>query len=185
MRRRYLLSIDGGGVRGVIPAIALTKLENTTGRLARDIFSFVAGTSTGAIIAAAIAVGVPAARIMLLYLTRASKAFTGPPLLNTVQRILFGHMYSTQKLHDLIAEELGPPAREWSLNDSPMDLLITAKGVPSGKPWYFVKDNPNNSRCTGRLRLVVCATASAAALTYFRPWTVDEWLVPPGCGPVG
>lgn len=66
-----------------------------------------------------------------------------------------------------------------------MDLLITAKGVPSGEPWYFVKDNPNNSRCTGRLGLVDYATASAAAPTYFQPWMVDEWLVPPGCGPVG
>ena len=67
----------------------------------------------------------------------------------------------------------------------PVDLLITAKGVPSGEPWYFVKDNPNNSRCTGRLGLVDYATASAAAPTYFQPWMVDEWLVPPGCGPVG
>jgi patatin-like phospholipase/acyl hydrolase len=94
-------------VRGIIPAIALAKLENTTGRLARDTFSFVAGTSTGSIIVAAIAAGVPAARIVHLYLTRASKVFAGPPLLNTVQRMLFGHMYSTQKLHDLIAEEFG------------------------------------------------------------------------------
>jgi len=41
-------------------------------------------------------------------------------------------------------------------------LLITAKGVPGGKPWYFVKDNPANSGCTGRLGLVDCATASAS-----------------------
>ena len=72
-------------VRGIIPAIALAKLENTTGRLARDTFSFVAGTSTGSIIVAAIAAGVPAARIVHLYLTRVSKVFAGPPLLNTVQ----------------------------------------------------------------------------------------------------
>ena len=35
MPRHYLLSIDGGGVRGIIPAVALAKLESTTGRLAR------------------------------------------------------------------------------------------------------------------------------------------------------
>jgi patatin-like phospholipase/acyl hydrolase len=93
-------------------------------------------------------------------------------------------MYSTQKLHDLIAEEIGS-ARDWSLNDSPVDLLITAKGVPEGKQWYFVKDQQGNSKCTGSLGLVDCATASAAAPTYFRPWTVDERLLSPGCGPVG
>jgi len=64
MSRRYLLSIDSGGIRGIIPAVALVKLENTTGRLTREIFTFVAGTSTGAIIAAAIAAGIPAIRIL-------------------------------------------------------------------------------------------------------------------------
>ena len=184
MPRRYLLSIDGGGIRGIIPALVLAKLESTMGRPTRDVFSFVAGTSTGAIIAAAIAAGIPAPRIMELYVNRAREVFTGPPLLNTLKRIVSGSMYSTKKLHDLIAEEVGP-ARDWSINDSPIDLLITAKGVPGGKPWYFVKDNPNNSRCAGRLGLVDCATASSAAPTYFQPWAVDEGLVPPGCGPVG
>jgi patatin-like phospholipase/acyl hydrolase len=54
MPQSYLLSIDSGGIRGIIPAIALVKLEKTTGKLTREIFSFVAGTSTGAIIAAAV-----------------------------------------------------------------------------------------------------------------------------------
>jgi predicted acylesterase/phospholipase RssA len=108
MPQRYLLSIDGGGIRGIIPAVALTRLEHTTGRLTRDIFSFVAGTSTGAIIAAAVAAGIPAPRILDLYVNRVREVFTGFPPLNTLKRITFGSMYSTQKLHDLISEELGP-----------------------------------------------------------------------------
>jgi hypothetical protein len=186
MARRYLLSIDGGGIRGVIPAVVLAKLEATTGRPARETFSFVAGTSTGAIIAAAIAAGIPASRMVDLYADRAREVFAGPSLLNTLQRILTGSMYSTQKLYDVIAEELGPEASGWSLNDSPIEVLITAKGVPNGKAWYFVKDNPENSGCTGSLGLADCITASAAAPTYFEPWTIEE---PPGrpsgCGPVG
>src|SRR5919205_1551196 len=90
MPQRYLLSIDGGGIRGIIPAVALVKLESTTGRLTRDIFSFVAGTSTGAIIAAAVAAGIPAPRILNLYLNRSREVFTGPPLLNTLRRIVTG-----------------------------------------------------------------------------------------------
>jgi patatin-like phospholipase/acyl hydrolase len=96
MSRRYLLAIDGGGVHGIIQAVALGKLEATTGRLVRDTFSFVADTSTGAIIDTTIAAGVPAARIASLYLDRAREVFTGPPLVNTLQAILFGSMYSTQ-----------------------------------------------------------------------------------------
>jgi len=171
------LSIDGGGIRGIIPAVALAKLESTTERPARETFSFVAGTSTGAIIAAAIAAGIPATRIVELYVDRAREVFTGVTLLNTLQRIITGSMYSTQKLNDVIAEELGPEARGWSLNDSPIDLLITAKGVPDGKAWYFVKDNPGNSSRTGSLWLADCVTGSAAAPTYFQPWTIEE---PPG-----
>src|ERR687885_959924 len=95
MPRRYLLSIDGGGIRGIIPAIALAKLESTTGRLTRETFSFVAGTSTGAIITAAIAAGIPATRIRDLYITRAREVFTKYPW-NILKRIIFGSMYSTQ-----------------------------------------------------------------------------------------
>jgi hypothetical protein len=79
MSRRFLLSIDGGGIRGLIPIIALVKLESTTGQLTREIFSFVAGTSSGAIIAAAIAAGIPAAHIRDLYLKRACEIFTQYP----------------------------------------------------------------------------------------------------------
>jgi patatin-like phospholipase/acyl hydrolase len=73
MARRYLLSIDGGGIRGIIPAVALAKLEATTGRPARETFSFVGGTSTAAIIAAAIAAGIPATRMVQLYTHRANR----------------------------------------------------------------------------------------------------------------
>lgn len=54
-------------------------------------------------------------------------------------------------------------------------------------PWYFVRDSQANSRRTGRLPLVDCVTASAAAPTYFWPWTIPEdgALLPPGVEPVG
>ncbi len=183
MPKRYLLSIDGGGIRGIIPAVALVKLEKITGKLARDIFSFVAGTSTGAIIATAIAAGVPATHILDLYVNRTKGVFPLHPW-NLLKRILTGSMYSSQKLHDLITEEIGP-AQKWTLNDSPIDLLITAKRVSDGTPWYFVRDNPKNSGCTGSLDLVDCTTASAAAPTYFQPWEIAEPLPRPGCEHVG
>jgi patatin-like phospholipase/acyl hydrolase len=182
MSKHHLLSIDSGGIRGIIPAIALVKLEKTTGKLTRDIFSFVAGTSTGAIIAAAVAAGVPATRILELYVNRTKEVFPRYPW-NLLKRILTGSMYSSQKLHDLIAEEIGP-AQSWILNDSPVDLLITAKQLSDGKPWYFVRDNPGNSGCTGHLGLVDCTTASAVAPTYFPPWTIAG-ITPAHCEPLG
>lgn len=183
MGRRYLLSIDSGGIRGIIPAVALVKLEKTTGKLTRDVFSFVAGTSTGAIIAAAIAAGVPATRILEFYTSRTKEVFTQSSLA-IVRMILSGSRYSTQKLRNLIAEAVGP-AESWKLNDSPMDILLTAKRLSDGMPWYFVRDNPRNSRCTGRLGIVDCATASAAAPTYFQPWEITDASIPSQCESVG
>src|SRR5436305_15011351 len=44
-----VLSIDGGGIRGVIPAVVLSEIERRTGRSVPDLFDLVAGTSTGGI----------------------------------------------------------------------------------------------------------------------------------------
>jgi patatin-like phospholipase/acyl hydrolase len=183
MPQRYLLSIDSGGIRGIIPAIALVKLEKTTGKLTREIFSYVAGTSTGAIIAAAITAGVPAEQILDFYVNRTRKIFTTSPL-KWIKLIFFGSMYSVEKLHDLIAVAVHPN-QAWTLNDSPIDVLLTAKRISDGMPWYFVRDNPRNSGCTGRLGLVDCTTASAAAPTYFQPWTIGDASTPSQCERVG
>jgi uncharacterized protein len=179
MARRYLLSIDGGGIRGIMPALALEKLERTTGRPAREIFSFAAGTSTGALLSAAIAAGVPASRLVDIYLKRGKEIFSPGPPWNAMKRLATGSMYSAATLRRVLADELRP-AEPWRLNDSPIDILLTAKGI-DGKPWYFVKDKPGaNSACTGNLPLLDCATASAAAPTYFNPWTIEG--LPAGAG---
>lgn len=175
MQRRYLLSIDGGGIRGILPATLLEKLERTTGRPVRETFAFAAGTSTGAILVTALAAGLPASRLVDLYLKRGKEIFSPRAPWNTIKRVATGSMYSTQKLHDILAEEFGA-AKDWTLNDSPIDLLVTAKALADGMPWYLVKDKPANARTTGKLRLVDSATASAAAPTYFSPWKL------PGAG---
>ena len=47
-----LLSIDGGGMRGILPLLVLRYLESVSAKPAIEMFDFIAGTSTGAIIAA-------------------------------------------------------------------------------------------------------------------------------------
>lgn len=183
MTPNYLLSIDGGGIRGIIPALALAKLEQETGRLTRDVFQFVAGTSTGALIAAGIAAGVPAEQIAQQYLSNAATVFPRH-FWNTPKRIIRGSMYSTRALHDAVSAGLGP-AQDWTLNDSPVSLLITAKRVADGRAWYFVRDSPANSGRTGCLGLVDCAVSSAAEPTYFEPWHVPSQAAPAACKPVG
>ncbi|MBA2265720.1 MAG: patatin-like phospholipase family protein [Chloroflexi bacterium] len=171
---RRILTIDGGGVRGIIPAVLLRALERDTGRLTRDTFDFVAGTSTGAVLAAGIAAGIPAERLVTLYGERSHAVFRSVPFVSGLRRLLTGTLYDTSALNALIRDELGSEARDWRINDAPIDLLITAKRLVDGMPWYFVRDSPANSCRAGGFPLVEAVTASAAAPTYFRPW-----LIPP------
>jgi patatin-like phospholipase/acyl hydrolase len=50
-RKISILAIDGGGIRGIIPARVLQAVEETVGRPVAELFDLVAGTSTGGIIA--------------------------------------------------------------------------------------------------------------------------------------
>ena len=184
---RRILAIDGGGVRGIIPALALEALEQATGRLARESFDFVAGTSTGAVIAAAVGAGIPAERIVSLYRRRGPELFRRIPVLTLLRRIAVGNQYEVATLRRMIGEELGDLAG-WRVNDVPGDIMITAKGLDDGHPWYFVKDRPNETDGrTGGLLLADCVTASAAAPTYFAPWPIEGigLLVDGGVGVAG
>ena len=183
---RRILSIDGGGLRGLIPACLLARLEAVSGRPVREQFDFLAGTSTGALIAAGLAAGVPAAELVRLYREDAPRLFDGAPW-RIVPRLVTGSMYDVRELHRMIEARLPEPARGWRLNDVPGDLLLTAKGLADGHAWYFVKDDERNARMTGELRLVDCVTASAAAPTYFAPWRIGPIgeLVDGGVGVAG
>ena len=46
-----VLAIDGGGIRGLIPALVLAEIERRTGRPTAELFDLIAGTSTGGILA--------------------------------------------------------------------------------------------------------------------------------------
>src|SRR5882757_5737701 len=72
-----ILSIDGGGIRGILPASILTKLEERylPGKSAGDYFDLITGTSTGGIIALALSIGLPARTILDIYLQQGAEIF--------------------------------------------------------------------------------------------------------------
>lgn len=72
-----VLSFDGGGIRGLIPAIWLSHLERELGSPIADHVDLVAGTSTGAILAAAIGLRIPMERVVDLYRSRGREIFPG------------------------------------------------------------------------------------------------------------
>ena len=77
LRGMRVLSIDGGGIRGLIPAIVLTELEHRSGRRIFELFDLIAGTSTGGILACALCAPdpLPAHELVSLYEVEGPKIF--------------------------------------------------------------------------------------------------------------
>ena len=59
MATKRILAIDGGGIRGVIPAKVLIAIESQTGKKTAELFDLIAGTSTGGILAAGLCIPTP------------------------------------------------------------------------------------------------------------------------------
>jgi len=173
---KRLLSLDGGGVRGIVTLAYLDSIE----RLLRersggdpgfrlcDYFDLVCGTSTGAIIAALIAVGCPVEEIIHLYRTMI------PPVFKTSRwRIgIRKPRYSHHSLARLLEEQLG----DITLGSERVrtGLVIVTKRFDTGSPW-IIHNNPrgrffNDPEAPNQdflLRQVV--RASTAATPYFGP----------------
>ena len=64
---RRILSLDGGGTRGLITARWIEALEKELGSPLRENFDLIAGTSSSSILACAISAGIPASKIVRLY----------------------------------------------------------------------------------------------------------------------
>src|ERR1039457_4123138 len=168
---RYILSIRGGGIRGIIPTCCLMKLESQLGGITRDHIAYCAGTSTGALLTAAIAAGIPAADILKIYTDRSKEIFTPTGIVADVKRVAEGFMYDPTHVHDVLVSVLGSAA-SWVVNDCPLGVLISATAM-NGHNWFFVKDNLKNRRTTGAVKLIDAAVASACAPTYFDHWRID------------
>src|SRR5689334_8886921 len=95
-----VLAIDGGGIRGIIPALVLAEIEKRTGRRIASLFDLIAGTSTGGILACALTVpdARPAVQLVELYRTQ------GPVIFH---RTLWRRAASVEGLIDAKHDEAG------------------------------------------------------------------------------
>jgi uncharacterized protein len=167
---RKVLSIRGGGIRGIIPCCCLMKLETQLGGLTRDHIDYCAGTSTGALLTAAVAAGIPASQLLTVYTDRSKEIFTPTGIAADGKRVIQGFMYDPQNLRDVLVSVFGAAAN-WTVNDCPIRVMISATAM-DGHNWFFVKDNPRNKQTTGAVKLTDAAVASACAPTYFDHWTI-------------
>ena len=155
------LSINGGGIRGIIPGSVLAALEQQTGKLTRELFSYVSGTSTGALLAAGVAAGIPASELLTVYTTRVQEMFSRPRAwLRTPSGSPTGSCTIPRRLRDVLAGVFGGAA-QWTMNDCPIGICIPATAM-NGHNWYFVRDGARNARTTGAVQLIDAAVARPA-----------------------
>jgi patatin-like phospholipase/acyl hydrolase len=70
-----IISIDGGGIRGLVPALVLQKIEEIIGKPIYKYTDLLAGTSTGGIISVGLSIGMKASDMVTVYTTRAKEIF--------------------------------------------------------------------------------------------------------------
>lgn len=154
--QKMILSCDGGGIRGLIAVRCLEKLERIEGKPCNKIFHLMAGTSTGAIIVACLALGMPASEIADLYISKGQQIFRKTPNLWT--RLIMWK-YSKAGVKEIFKEKFGDRV----LEELPVDILITAKDTVRSETMFFEK------KMFGRMPLREAVEASMSAPTYFKP----------------
>jgi patatin-like phospholipase/acyl hydrolase len=172
-----VLSIDGGGIRGLIPALVLAELERQTGRAIADCFDLIAGTSTGGILALGLARpgqgGRPnysAQDLADLYSKEGSRIFSTSPWRRFTNPMgLRAAKYSAEGIEGVLAQYFG----ETRLRDALVEVLVTAYDLEQ-RDAFFYRRRKAREDARYDVPMRVAARATSAAPTYFEPALV-QW----------
>ena len=181
-RPRKLLALDGGGIRGVMTLQVLIRMEEmlaeASGRGEEfrlcDFFDYIGGTSTGAIIAAGLAVGKSARWLSEFYKEVGPAMFEKSFILQRLK-----NLYKSEPLTDKLKEVFGA---ETTLGSGTLRslLLVVTRNVTTDSPWpissnpfahYNAPDRPD---CNLQIPLWQLVRASTAAPVFFPPEVV-QW----------
>ena len=163
-----ILSIDGGGIRGILPARVLERLETHRPGIVQN-FDLFAGSSTGAVLAAGFAYGFGARFMRQMYQGFGRKVFADS-IWDDIRdlKYILGADYSIENLKALLERVIG----ETTLGDLEKNVLIAtfdlkdeSRDPPRWKPKFF--HNYPDSRGDSEERLVDVVIRSAAAPIYF------------------
>jgi patatin-like phospholipase/acyl hydrolase len=169
---KKLLSIDGGGIRGIVPATFLTELERRTGSHTSSLFDVITGTSTGGILALALTCPGPdggprfaARELVELYRDRGPEIFPHEFLGKGKQ--LFGPKYAASNLERILREYFG----DTRLREAVTPVSVTAYAIEKRDPFFFRswRAKERDSRLFD-YPMWVAARATSAAPTYFAPF---------------
>lgn len=167
-----ILSIDGGGIKGVFPAKFLTSLEEEIGEgQTHKHFDLICGTSTGGIIALALSLGIPAKEILKLYQDNAKTIF-GSKNRNFVKR----PFYSSKPLEKLIRDifkKYHHTDEDPRINDAleNVKLLIPTYSLVDGATQVLKTPHTSDLIMDKHIPMYMAAMATSAAPTYFNAYS--------------
>ncbi len=177
-----ILSIDGGGIRGLIPALVIRELASRMQAAGRtrplhSCFDLIAGTSTGALIALGLTLPSENGRdtalsiedIVAMYRDSGQRIF--PPWKFRALHSI-AHMFSEKYDIENFDEFLGPVFAEATLQDALSDLLITSFDIERNTSFFFKKRKSRTDDTNFLMNDV--AKAAAAAPSYFEPAIIAE-----------
>ncbi len=169
MKARRILSIDGGGIRGLVSCAWLQGVQDALTDAGRpgllESFDLVAGSSTGAVIACGLGLGLPPAQMARLYREHGQRIFPGMAsrLWSRAGRLFrdgpSAPRYDGRGLEGVLREVFGTA----TLGELRMPVVITSYDTLSRQPVIFKSFRPEHQS----LRVWDVCRASTAAPTYF------------------
>lgn len=170
---KRILSIDGGGIKGVFPAAFLANLEDDLDYPIGRYFDLIAGTSTGGIIAIGLALGLTAREILNLYEEQGPAIFAqdNPGRLDWLKRQalsakwkFWGPKYSSDPLRGALTSTLG----QQRIGDAETRLLVPSWHPRTQEVYIFKTPHHERLRTDYKELALDVAMATAAAPTYFK-----------------
>ena len=162
-----ILSLDGGGIRGLYTAEVLRHFEEAFGPI-NEYFDMICGTSTGGLLALALSKGLPAAQIVAFYKEKGPIIFPEKKLLNETRGKLRQYFTNGKYANGPLEEALKGVLGETQMSEAKTLLCIPSYNLTSGRPRIFKYPHPEGHNYASKYgSMLDAALATSAAPTYF------------------
>jgi patatin-like phospholipase/acyl hydrolase len=178
-----VLSLDGGGIRGIIPALVLADVERRTGRRIAELFDLIVGTSTGGILALALtkptrqgsaSPAYAATELVDLYANNGARIFKRS-VWHEVTSLggALEEKYDASGLESVLRDYFTLSRRPVRLSEAVTDVVVTAYEIERRIPWFFrsrrAAEDPSYD-----FPMREVARSTSAAPTFFEPERIED-----------